>query len=141
MTTESKIKAFVAFVSLAAFFFSVFQFLTLRSIEARKPYLERKLAWCEEAVESAAKIASSSNPSDDDVSRFWEMYWGVMIMIEREDVTDAMVAFGEALKSGEAAGNTAKNGENLTGLTGKSQDLANACRRELSREWSASWGR
>jgi hypothetical protein len=141
MTTENKIKAFVAIISLAAFFFSVFQFLNIQSIEAKKPYLTKKLAWCEEAVNTSARIANASVRSDTDIARFWEMYWGVMGMIERENVTLAMVAFGDALNAGEEAGATSKIDGPISGLTSRSLDLAHACRKELSLEWSPSWAR
>jgi hypothetical protein len=35
------------------------QFTRNQSVEAAKPYLEKKLKWCEEAVETAAFIATS----------------------------------------------------------------------------------
>lgn len=141
MTVENTIKSFGALVALAGFIFGVFKFLQVQAIEAEKPYLERKLAWCEEAVETTSRIAISSTPSDVDIVRFWEMYWGVMGMIENESVTPAMIAFGEALKAGEPAMDAAKNDPHASGLTKRSLDLAHACRRELSLEWSTSWAR
>lgn len=142
MTTEEKIKAFIAIVGLAGFLFGVYEFIQVRAIEARKPYLERKLAWCEEAVETTARIANAETPARDDIDRFWQMYWGVMGLIEKKSVTDAMVSFGRKLPNLEAL---AKSGESASGqgasLRKNSLDLAHACRVELSLEWSPIWSR
>ncbi len=148
MTFETKIKSFVAVLGLAGFLFGVFEFLRVQAVEAEKPYLEKKLAWCEEAVETTAKIATSVEPSQVDISRFWEMYWGVMGLIEKETITSAMVGFGEALIALEKSNLVEPSPEgpkdvtiHLTSLKGKSLKLAHACRRELSSEWSTSWSR
>ena len=139
MTAETKIKALLAFVSLAAFLFGIFQFLHSQAISAREPYLTKKLEWCEEAVEKAAQIAMSPTPDNEDVTRFWQMYWGVMNLIERESIKDAMVAFGEELLVQTEASSTSKGGNSVTGLTGLARELAEACRDELALEWSSSW--
>ena len=129
MTIDTSIKAFVAIVGLASLIFGIVQFLKVQAVEAEKPYLERKLAWCEEAVETAARIANAQPPDPNDVRRFWEMYWGVMGMIEGGPVTLAMVAFGNGLRGGDAQ------------LPEKSLAIAHACRSELSAEWSPIWSR
>lgn len=145
MNAETLIKAFVALVGLAGFLFGIVQFVSVRAIEAEKPYLERKLAWCEEAVETTAKIATASYVGNEaatkDVARFWQLYWGVMGLIEKDSITNAMVAFGEALGTGDPATDGAKSDPDSIGLSRKSLDLAHACRAELSKEWSPSWAR
>ena len=141
MTAETKIKGLVAIISLAAFFFSIFQFLQAQAISAKTPYLERKLAWCEEAVEISARIATAESLPQEDIARFWELYWGVMNMIERKPVSDAMISFGDELRTREAEASVSKDGDDLTGLTGFSRKIARACRDELAIEWSSSWAR
>ncbi len=142
MTTEEKIKAIAAVVGLGGLIFGVVQFFQVQAIDAAKPYLEKKLAWCEEAVDTTAKIATADVPDVTDTERFWQLYWGVMGLIENRDVTQAMVDFGEALKEAEPSPDGAKNETtHLGGLTGKSLALAHACRAELSAEWSTSWTR
>ena len=94
----------------------------------------------EEAVETAAGIAvlgrESTVPSEAGsqsvrrTERFWAMYWGLMGMVENQEVTDAMVAFGKNLKSGEASADAAK-----------ALDIAHACRSEMARSWSSVWSR
>ena len=140
MTFEKKVGTVAAIISLAALFFSVIQFLKVQTIEAKKPYLEKKLEWCEEAVETASKIANSSTVTEGDTARFQELYWGVMGMIEKDEVTQAMKAFGKGLTS--AGGfESNKTEEQMRKLRLLSLELAHACREELSREWSASWAR
>jgi len=109
-------------------------------VEAARPYLERKLKWCEEAVETAAGIAVHGRestltsppgaPSIRRTERFWALYWGLMGMVENQEITSAMVAFGNNLKTGEANADGAK-----------ALDIAHACRSEMARSWSPVWRR
>lgn len=135
MTVETTIKAIGVTVATAGLLFGIIEFVRVQEIEAQKPYLERKLAWCEEAVETAARIANAQPLDPKDVTRFWQMYWGVMGLIEKQSITVAMVDYGTTLRTitGEAGSNNA--------LRRKSLNLAHACRKELSHEWSPSWSR
>lgn len=140
MTFENAIKGFVAVVGLAGFVFGVVQFIAVQAVESEKPYLEKKLKWCEEAVETTSKIATSLEPDPEEIERFWQMYWGVMGLIEKASITAAMVDFGNSLKSmaPAEAGSKDQTGH-LAGMQGQSLALAHACRKELSAEWSTSW--
>jgi hypothetical protein len=53
-----------------------------------------------------------------------------MGMVENQDITDAMVAFGNGLKSGAADADT-----------GRALVIAHACRNEMARDWSPAWRR
>lgn len=127
----------LTFIGLLA---GVYQFARTESVAAARPFLERKLKWCEEAVEVAAGIAvygrESLLPTDGAssrirrVDRFWALYWGSMGMVESQEVTAAMVAFGEALKSGTASSDNTK-----------ALAIAHACRSEMARDWSSAWNR
>lgn len=140
MTIENSIKGIIALVSLAEFVFGVVKFLEVKSVEAEKPYLERKLAWCEQAVETTSRIATSLEPSQKDIDRFWQMYWGVMGLIEKESINFAMIAFGKGLEALTPPQNGSKDpASHQAGLPAKSLALAHACRKELSAEWSSSW--
>lgn len=140
MTIENAIKGFVALVGLAGFVFGVIKFLEVQAVEAERPYLERKLAWCEQAVETTSRIATSAEPSQKDIDRFWQMYWGVMGLIEKASITSAMVDFGTGLRTLPPAEDGSKDlTSHLAGMQGKSLSLAHACRKELSAEWSPSW--
>jgi hypothetical protein len=130
----------VALVGLAGFVFGVVQFVQIQAVEAEKPYLERKLAWCEEAVETTSRLANSVEPVQADIERFWQMYWGVMGLIEKETITAAMIDFGQSLrKLAPSAGGSNDTESQLSDLRGKSLSLAHACRKELASEWSPSW--
>jgi hypothetical protein len=137
MTNDERIKALAAVVGLGGLLVGAYQFLQLQAIEAARPYLEKKLHWCEAAVETTAAIATRAVPAEADVQRFWEMYWGVMGLIEKAPITDAMIAFGEVLRTGAVPPDAARR----AALTGRSLDLAHACRTELAAEWSPFWAR
>lgn len=140
MTTENWIKTFLALISLATFLFGIVKFVQVQAVAAEKPYLERKLAWCEEVVETTARISTSLDPAQADLDRFWQMYWGVMGLIEKETITAAMIDFGKSLETLQPSAAGSKDVEaHLSSLQGKSLVLAHACRRELCREWSPSW--
>ena len=140
MTIENIVKGLAALVGVAGFVFGVVKFLEVQAVGAERPYLERKLAWCEQAVETTSKIATSAEPSQKDIARFWQMYWGVMGLIEKASITSAMVEFGTGLKTLPSAGESSMDMQShLAGMQGKSLALAHACRKELSAEWSPSW--
>jgi hypothetical protein len=110
------------------------QFTRNQSVEAAKPYLERKLKWCEEAVETAAFIATSevgAVAAATKTRRFRQLYWGVMGMVENQQVIDAMMAFGDKLDAKESS----------SSLQGASIRLAHACRQEMADSWSPIWRR
>lgn len=142
MTTEEKIKAAAAVVGLGGLIFGIVQFFQVQAIQAAQPFLEKKLEWCEEAVEKTARISTTEPPDPADLQRFAQMYWGVMGLIENQDIIDAMKAFDEGLTNGVPAyaGPKLENSDIVT-LTELSFDLAEACRAELSAEWSSSWAR
>ena len=142
MTTDEKIKAVAAVVALAGLLWGVYSFIQVQAIGAAKPYLEKKLAWCETAVETTSRIATANQRAAADVERFWQIYWGVMGLIENQAITDAMVAFGKGLNTAQPPAIGSKElGAPPIGLRRMSLDLAHACRQELSLEWSAHWSR
>ena len=70
------------------------------------------------------------------------MYWGVMGMIENDSITQAMVAFGGALSAAKPEGTSPEKPVAPPMILRRlSLDLAHACRRELSVEWSPHWSR
>ncbi len=130
---ESVLKTVGAIVTVGSLLLALAQFTISQSIEAQKPYLEKKLAWCEEAANTAAMInVRPRGELPEKETRFWELYWGVMGLVENEEVTLAMFNFGSGLKetgSGEAK------------LEGLSIAIAHACRKELAADWSPIWSR
>jgi hypothetical protein len=98
-----------------------------RSIEAKKPFLDRQLALYVEASQITAKIATSkdSNELAKSQQRFWELFWGELALVENNGVELAMVAFGEALRGSAPQ-------QQLEQL---SLALAHACRESLDKSW------
>lgn len=143
MKFENAVKALVAVVGVAGFVFGVIKFLEVQAVEAEKPYLQKKLVWCEEAVETASRIATADTPKPEDVERFWQMYFGVMGFIEKQSITCAMIGYGDLLDSMPRAIKEVAVVEGCPrpqdNLRHQSLALAHACRKELSQEWSPSW--
>ncbi len=128
METEITLKIITAFIAVIGLIFGILKFVHVQEIEASKPFLEKKLEWCIEAVETASSIANAKDSTETGEKRFWELYWGVMGMVENEEITKAMIVFGNELKARQ-------------NLQEKSLDLAHACRTEMGNDWSSSWKR
>ncbi|MDO8476087.1 MAG: hypothetical protein Q7W02_07790 [Candidatus Rokubacteria bacterium] len=110
------------------------QFVVNHSVEAAKPYLERKLKLCEEAVVTAAFIATAdagAAAAEAKTLQFWQLYWGVMGLVANQKVTHAMVAFGAKLRAKESS----------SSLQVGVLELASACRQEMAASWSPIWRR
>ena len=128
MSAEMTVKAVTVLVAVCGLVFGIVKFIQVQQIEASKPFLEKKLEWCEEAVEMASAVANATGDSSSEEQRFWQLYWGVMGLVENEDVLKAMVDFGEELQT-------------RANLKPKSLAIAHACRSEMARDWSPSWAR
>lgn len=137
---ERLLKIAAVALTLTGILVGAYQFARTQAVTAARPYLERKLKWCEEAVEVAAGIAvygrdstlraDANAPAGLRVDRFWALYWGAMGMVENEDITSAMVAYGHALK-----------GDQTASLNVLALNIAHACRSEMARDWSPAWRR
>jgi hypothetical protein len=127
-------------LTLAGILAGLYQFSRTQAINAARPFLEKKLKWCEEAVETAAGIAVYGRDSvftreglggpSRRVDRFWALYWGTMGMVENQDVIKAMVEFGNGLNTSDTSGDR-----------GRALAIAHACRREMAHDWSPIWAR
>ena len=128
---ERRVKIVTAIAAVATVVVGTAQYLRTQSIEAAKPYLQKKLDWCVEAIETTAYIATADSQSrSEKEKRFWQLYWGVMGLVENKNVTDAMIEFGNRLK-----------GLSSNDLTVDSLNLARACREEMANDWSSIWRR
>ena len=127
MFTETNLKTITTLVAVLGLIFSAVKYIQVQEIEAAKPYLEKKLKWCEEAVETASSLATSKVKSKAKLQRFWELHWGVMGLVEKSELSLAMGAFGFGLKT------------EANDLEQRSLRVAHACRAELSKDWSPSW--
>jgi len=86
-------------VTLLAIFSDVIQYITNRAdqlrtqeIQAKKPFLEKRLEFYIEATRATATIATSKNPDDIAGARekFWILYWGPMLVLEDPKVHESM---------------------------------------------------
>ncbi|MDB5704616.1 MAG: hypothetical protein JWN66_1732 [Sphingomonas bacterium] len=98
-----------------------------RRIEARRPFLERQLALYTEATHAAATIATSTNAAAvaSARTRFDELYWGELALVEDSTVEQAMMAYRSGLER------EADRAE----LQQLSLGLAVACRDSLAVSW------
>jgi hypothetical protein len=131
---EFGLKALGTAVALGGLLLTGIQYTRNQAVEAAKPFLEKKLKWCEEAVELSSFIATAE-PGNKVVAakalRFKQLYWGAMSMVENETITQAMIAFGQKLDAKEPA----------SSLQTGSINLAHACRQEMADSWSPIWRR
>jgi hypothetical protein len=132
-TLEYWLKVVGSLLAAGSLFLGAAQFIRNQTVEAAKPYLQAKLKWCEEAVEKTSDIATADSgaAATKSTARFWQLYWGLMGLVENEQVTQAMIGFGNAL--------TAKESPDI--LKGRSIALAHACRAEMAASWSPVWTR
>jgi hypothetical protein len=127
--TLKEITLFVtAVVAVVTLLFGIIKFFQIQEMEAKKPYLLKKLEWCTEAVEMASSIANSKDDSKISEQRFWQIYWGVMGLVEHDEIRNAMIDFGNNISSGKQCK-----------LKEKSLAIAHACRKEMANDWSPSW--
>jgi hypothetical protein len=131
-TFETRLKIVGSIVAVSGLLLAGTQFIRNQSMEAAKPYLERKLKWCEEAVEAAAFIATADPAAaETKVPRFRQLFWGVMNLVESKAVFDAMGAFENRLREEP----------DRSKLKSESRALAQACRAEMAATWSSIWSR
>ena len=97
-----------------------------------QPFLERQLRLFEEATQTVAFLATTSDSPDraKRLERFWQLYWGELALVEHGKVESAMVAFGNALNAGA----------DQKRLQQLSLNVTYACRNELAESWGEpSW--
>jgi hypothetical protein len=65
----------------------------------KRPFLEKQLALCFEAVEMESRLAAARDPKEWEDARltFWRLFWGPLSMVEDQRVKEAMEAFGNIL--------------------------------------------
>jgi hypothetical protein len=63
----------------------------------KRPFLEKQLGLCFEAVEAVGRLATETDPGEWEKARlnFWRLYWGALCIVEDDAVENAMVALGE----------------------------------------------
>lgn len=126
---ENLAKIISLLIAIPAFALALLKFVRDRWLETNKPFLERQLSLYAEATRVASILATSRDPilREPAHTRFAELFWGELAMVEDHEVELAMIAFRKKLERDE--------GEE--GLPVLSVRLAHACRRSLARSWNA----
>jgi hypothetical protein len=114
-------------------------------VQSQRPFLEKQLALYFEAAQVAGKLTvftPDDKEWDPTESRFWELYWSELSMVEDRDVERAMVIFGDCLHDYTSARARAKNQkkpfEDLQekhALDSASLDLAHQIRKSIESAW------
>jgi hypothetical protein len=79
-----------------AFIVGVVQFAITTAQKNREPFLKKQLELCCLASETAAQLATETDPVEWEKARkqFWRLYWGQLGIVEDEKVESAMVILG-----------------------------------------------
>ena len=128
---------FMFLIALVGVPIGLWQYVEKAENEYRKPLWEKQLNYYLEATEAAAKIATLQNEQSDagrtELGRakmkFWELYYGELVVVEDGDVSQAMVNFGKCLREYEDMGCDQKRLQELSLV------LAKACRGSVSKSW------
>ena len=73
--------------------------------ETKRPFLEQQFKLYGEAVRVASRLAFAADQNhrqaqqlpQQELQRFWELYWGPLAMVEDSRVEEAMVIFGRSV--------------------------------------------
>jgi len=129
---EKLIAALIAFVA-AVIATSTGLYWNFRNAKAARklPFLTKQLEYCFEASELAARLAVCEVEAEWKVakSRFFELFFGPLAIVEDDDVARAMMRFGLALGANEGA--FPPNAK----LNGPALDLSAQIRKLLLRSW------
>ncbi|WP_148714019.1 hypothetical protein [Chitinolyticbacter meiyuanensis] len=101
-----------------------------RRIEATKPFLDRQLTLYSEATKVASQVATlgTTEAGKKARTRFWELYWGELALVENRTVEAAMKRMGDALAAGAS-----EQELQLASLA-----VARACRESLDKSWGVN---
>jgi hypothetical protein len=104
------------------------------AIEARKPFEEKRLEFCEWATTYTSVIVSSDDETavKNNTKAFWQLLFGLAAMVEDNEVVDSMVQFVRCLK------NQANCRAPLKQL---SLNLAHDCRASIETNWNVKLGK
>src|SRR5262249_49243708 len=71
-----------------------YTYFDTRTRELRKPYDEKQLTFYADAVKAVAHLATVAEDDeakqDGSITRFWELYWGELPLVESDEVRRGM---------------------------------------------------
>lgn len=120
---------------LFAAIFAVWKYSDTRTKEYQKPLWEAQTRLYFEVTSIAARLTNEFdlNNWERDKKRFYELYWGQMILVEDEDVEKAMVEFGKRLYDFDQLTNTEEMQKSMKNLRVYAHKLSYACRASINR--------
>jgi hypothetical protein len=108
-----------------------------RLLEAQRPFLEKQLALYFETAQVAGKLVTlkpGSTEWDNNETRFWQLYWSELSMVESQDIESAMVKVGQNLTDYK---NAPIREENRRTLDVSVYELAHAIRNGIKTTWTS----
>ena len=136
MSFSEKLEIFRKFLLIIVTFvvavWTVWEFSASAKIEARKPFLEKQLTLCFEAVTQVSTLATTTDLTkwQEAESRFLELYWGELAVVENQAVAGKMQDFKKALLSAK------ETDLPINSLVGPSIRIAHECRALIKENWS-----
>ena len=121
----------------------LWQYFEKAENDYKKPLWEKQLNYYLEATRATATLAALRNDTNDAAQqewqkarmRFWELYYGELVVLEAPEVSTAMVAFGKCLRDYE------DDKCDLKTLRSLSLNLAHACRTSVANSWKQPLGK
>ena len=114
---------------------TLYQYIVTRRIEVRQPFLNRQLDLyftATEVVGSFAILKPNTQEWEKNESKFWELYWSELSIVESDQVEKAMINVGKALQPYKAQPADGKTKEELND---RIYELAHAIRDSIKRGW------
>src|SRR5262249_31789784 len=135
---------------VGGFWFGIVRYNRDRENEFRKPLWEKQLSFYLEATKATATLATLVTEDQPEAcqewerarTRFFELYYGELAVVEDTRVSQAMINFAECLSQT----NDKKCGQRFLvcdqkTLMGRSLELAQLCRDSVSESWKEPLGR
>ena len=133
------VSVITAFVAVAAFVVSLRQFNSQQEQEFKKPMWDKQLGLVFEVSDVAATIATLPPDSEERKkaeARFWQIYYGPIVLGENQELFQGMIDFGNCLKSGPDCESEAQRSSRLPIL---SLNLTNKGRATLGLTWKINF--
>jgi hypothetical protein len=116
----------------------VWQYVDTANRESTTPFYEERLKDCRAASSAAAMIAEPVEPTKQQEQQdiFWGLYYGPLVMVENQVVSDKMDSFGRVLISyAPQLRDGSVKADILEELQAKALDISSACRDLTSQDF------
>lgn len=99
----------------------------------RRPFLEKQLAICFEVTDSAARLATETDPEKWLAERmnFRRLHWGITSLIDNQTLEDHLIEFISVIPSGEVISSMLP----MNALTVPAYNIAHAARDLMASNW------